>query len=531
MLFFVIAPGARAARIIYVDADASAGGDGSSWPAAFKYLQDALAVADVNDEIRLAQGIYVPDRSTAYPGGSSDRSATFQLSETVAICGGYAGYAEPDPDARDVEAYETILSGDLLGNDVVPSSPEHLENEPTRSDNSYHVITADMMFTTVFLSGLTIVSAHADNVEHPGPCGGGVYAEGSSLTVVDCTFKNNYALWVGAGMYCRHLDFIAGGSISDCVFGGNSARGGPAIFNDHVYEAELSVTDCVFVGNVAADRGGAIVNHESNVNIRKCVFNNNSAGVEGGAIFNDHGNVRLTNCIISDNSAGANGGGIGSEHLRVWLTNCTVVGNEAVEKGGGLFDYVEADRRITNCIFWDNTAYEGPQMAIRGEVNVFIRYSCVQGGELDIFHDGTGSVHWADGNNTDDNPMFVDPGYWNAGAWVEGDCHLRLSSPCINAGDPDGDYSGQVDMDGEPRVMVGRVDMGADEAGEKQADLTRDGIIDFEDFGVFSQVWPENVLYDELCLLCDLFEDEEINALDLAEFIEDWLWQADWHER
>jgi hypothetical protein len=41
--------------------------------------------------------------------------------------------------------------------------------------------------------------------------------------------------------------------------------------------------------------------------------------------------------------------------------------------------------------------------------------------------------------------------------------HLDANSPCINAGDPNGDYSGQVDIDGEDRVYNGIVDMGADE--------------------------------------------------------------------
>ncbi|GAG91457.1 unnamed protein product, partial [marine sediment metagenome] len=47
-----------------------------------------------------------------------------------------------------------------------------------------------------------------------------------------------------------------------------------------------------------------------------------------------------------------------------------------------------------------------------------------------------------------------------------GDLHLSPPSPCINAGDPYGDYSGMTDIDSEPRVMWGWVDMGADEVPE-----------------------------------------------------------------
>jgi hypothetical protein len=46
---------------------------------------------------------------------------------------------------------------------------------------------------------------------------------------------------------------------------------------------------------------------------------------------------------------------------------------------------------------------------------------------------------------------------------------LGFYSLCINAGDPNGDYADEVDIDGEARVMmddgVERVEMGADEAG------------------------------------------------------------------
>ena len=44
-----------------------------------------------------------------------------------------------------------------------------------------------------------------------------------------------------------------------------------------------------------------------------------------------------------------------------------------------------------------------------------------------------------------------------------GDVHLQSASPCINMGNPYGDYTGLTDMDGDPRVMGVRVDMGADE--------------------------------------------------------------------
>jgi hypothetical protein len=106
------------APIYYVDADANGAGDGSSWADAFIYLQHALAEAHSYGspvEIRVAQGIYKPSDGILAIPEIDWRAVTFQLINGVTIKGGYAGFGEPDPNARDVDAYETILSGDLNG--------------------------------------------------------------------------------------------------------------------------------------------------------------------------------------------------------------------------------------------------------------------------------------------------------------------------------------------------------------------------------------------------------------------------------
>ena len=50
-------------------------------------------------EIRVAQGVYQPDRSAAEPNGTGNREATFQLISGVTLKGGYVGFGEPDPNA------------------------------------------------------------------------------------------------------------------------------------------------------------------------------------------------------------------------------------------------------------------------------------------------------------------------------------------------------------------------------------------------------------------------------------------------
>ena len=55
---------------------------------------------------------------------------------------------ETDPNARDVGNYETVLSGDLNGDD----GPNFANN----GENSYHVVTGSGIDETAILDGFTI---------------------------------------------------------------------------------------------------------------------------------------------------------------------------------------------------------------------------------------------------------------------------------------------------------------------------------------------------------------------------------------
>ena len=136
---------------------------------------------------------------------------------------------------------------------------------------------------------------------------------------------------------------------------------------------------------------------------------------------------------------------------------------------------------VSNCILWNNTGVRGPQLAKLGGMNarLTILYNDIEGGSDGVYDDG-GIVNWFEGNINVD-PCFADPGFWDANGtpedadddfWVEGDYHLRPSSVCIDAGDPC--YvaePNETDIDGNPRVINGRIDMDAYEANYIQARL------------------------------------------------------------
>ncbi|MHC4498982.1 MAG: S8 family serine peptidase, partial [Planctomycetota bacterium] len=115
--------------IIYVDKAATGNETGLSWTDAFtdlKLTMEKIERMSSIPEIRVAQGTYCP----ADPNGN--RKESFALKSGMVLRGGYAGVQGSNPDAREVQAYPTILSGDLNEDD----GEDFLNYE----ENSYHVV-------------------------------------------------------------------------------------------------------------------------------------------------------------------------------------------------------------------------------------------------------------------------------------------------------------------------------------------------------------------------------------------------------
>jgi len=186
------------------------------------------------------------------------------------------------------------------------------------------------------------------------------------------------------------------------------------------------ISNCVLVGNTAYLGGGGA----RDGTIKNCIIRGNSAAYGGGTSFG-----RLYNCMIVSNTATATGGGA----LGGVLNNCTIIGNFASTCGGG-FDG-GSDGVLNNCIVFFNDAptnanYNRSPFSILGSVN----YTCI----VPYFSNGIGSI-------TND-PVFVDV--------AAGDLHLQSNSLCINAGN-NACVSVTNDLDGNPRIVGGTVDIGA----------------------------------------------------------------------
>ncbi|MCZ6858098.1 MAG: hypothetical protein O7F70_08875 [Gemmatimonadetes bacterium] len=379
---------AHAGSVLYVDDDAAPGGDGISWDSAYRFLQDALTDASGGGimEIRTAQGTYLPDRDEANPDGTGNREATFQLVNGLALMGGYAGLGAPDPDARDIDLYESILSGDLLGND----GPNFANND----ENSYHVVTGSETDETAIIDGVVISAGNADGkAEHW--LGGGILNHLDSLTLTQCTFSSNSA-YAGGAMFTTSRRLM----VSDCTFSANAAQFGGAVRN---HGGGAKFTNSTFCGNVAQEFGGGMFNIGGTTSLRFCVFSGNSA-VRGGAAYNVIGSPTFSNCSFSENSADV-GGAVYSFLGSPIIRECTFEANTCTGSGGAVVN-VLGNAYVVQCDFTENIAgYRGGAI-YSNEATLTVHNCMFQGNSSLPTGDGGGAMYIQYSDATITNCIF-----------------------------------------------------------------------------------------------------------------------------
>jgi len=363
--------------IIYVDPEAPGANDGSSWEDAYICLQNALEGTVGAAEIRVAQGIYRPDQRTVLARAGDDRyiqstrdlDETFRMRQGVVIKGGYAGYGHPRPDTRNVEAYPSILTGDLRGNDADLESLEwqsltDFVTDPARNDNCHTVVTASSVTSSSVLDGFTITGGRGYGATvastrtrtsppvisdypavTPTTHGGGALIDTARPRFVQCTFYRNTTEAFntgasgGAGAVCGD----ASPTFENCSFVENVAWAegdevwsyGAGLF---CRSSDPALIDCTFTRNVAvgAERrcaGGAIACFASNPQLTGCSFvGNHAINSFGGAFYSRLLSApTLTDCIFERNSAYAGGAFYGVDESTSSLTGCVFWANEAAD--------------------------------------------------------------------------------------------------------------------------------------------------------------------------------------------------------
>ena len=168
-------------RVIYVDQSATGDNDGSEWASAFIELQSALAAATGGDEVRVAEGVYLPDYDVGAQQHTGNRSLSFTLKPDVTLNGGFPSGGGAS-DVRDPALHATVLSGDLQNDDKADFTG--------MSDNARHVITA--LGEGAVLDGFEIRGGYADGSDLDQQ-GGGMLINSASPTIRQCVFRRNAA--------------------------------------------------------------------------------------------------------------------------------------------------------------------------------------------------------------------------------------------------------------------------------------------------------------------------------------------------
>jgi hypothetical protein len=527
------------AATMYVDDSATGANNGTSWANAYTSLQTALGAANASDTLLVAAGMYKPD--------ASDRTVSFNITDAgLSIQGGYEPKNVVSGEVpRNPAVYQTILSGDLNGNDIAlpplgvgsnyfllaeecwpgqhwpGNSPPHPGGSDSHTENTEHVVRVNA--ANVTLDGLTIKGGNT--YASAETYGGGMIVSAAGLTMLNCTITENFAR-NGGGMW---INAIGGGSVTltnvtisqnTCSWegGGLMCDGGATLVVDGCIISNNTVESCE--GNEAGGIKFGTASGTMTASFSDCLFTMNAspeclvaAGLElrGGS----NSLVELHNCVFIENWTNDGNtiwlwGDSGPTSAILRAYNTLVVKNMANNKNtygacgvgvwGGTFE-------ATNCTIAGNT-HLGKQA---GGVGIYKPNNAVinlkntivwgnSGCEMRVWpgnHSGTITASYCDieydpnnafvngGGNIASNPMFVagDPMF-----------NLQSGSPCIDAGDP------ASTVGSEPKCNGGRINIGAqggtinanptvNGAGMAAADLNCDGNVDLADFSALAGQW------------------------------------------
>jgi len=213
-------------------------------------------------------------------------------------------------------------------------------------------------------SSPTIINSIFDN--NYGYHGGAIASDDNSSPVVsDCTFTNNEG-YFGAAMFNRYGSEPA---ITNCTFISNKAEGwGGAIYNVNHSDDDPTVpiiTGCTFYLNEVSEKGGAIANNNSSPEVADCSFTENSAK-DGGAIFNTNASPTITDCSFLNNDASYGGAIRSQERSDVTVSHCIFDNNNVTGFGGAMYSISNTDITISECIFLYNEAQYGAGMYNNG---------------------------------------------------------------------------------------------------------------------------------------------------------------------
>jgi fructose-specific component phosphotransferase system IIB-like protein len=436
----------------YVDGSVSASGDGTTWATAFKAIQEGIDAAADGDSVIVAEGTYV--ENIHFRGKNIVLTSTDPLDPTVVAntiinanqAGSVVTFSGTENETCILSGF-TIADGEAQYGGGVCGGASEQHTRVTIQNNTIAGNLGDYGGGLVWCDGTvqnnTITgnsaSRNGGGLRH---CNGTIQNnlmtnnwagyDGGALFQCDGTIQNNSIIensavtWSGGLAGCN-------GTIQNNTISSNSAS----------YGAGLGGCDGMIQNNIISENSGGTGGGLCACfgTIRNNIITGNFAGGSGGGLSNCNGVVE-NNAIIGNSGPWCGGGLFSCEGT---IQNNTIVGNSATESGGGIG---WCDGTIRNCILWGNSAPNAPQVYDSSVPT----YSCIQGW-----------TRGGQGNIAPPSAAFVDPDGYDDDPVTYQDNNYRLlpTSPCIDAGMNEEWMVGALDLDGNPRILDGTVDMGA----------------------------------------------------------------------
>lgn len=458
-----------AATVFYVNVDnLTPAAPYTNWLTAATDIQDAINASSNGDLILVTNGVYEAGGQAVY--GFPTNRVAINKAVTVQSVNGpgvtiIQGYEIPSSATN----YSSNVRGVYMTNNTVLNGFSIIGGASFSGGSSSIQVDGGGVYcesTNAILTNCAIFDNSCANKDFS-PNGGGIHLG----TLYSCTLSNNVVAPYAAGG-----GGAFGSVLVNCLIISNSASfGGGA--------EESTLINCTVIGNDAPNYGS--VSYGGGLEgcaASGCLITGNfSSGVGGGADSSS-----LDHCIVSNNIASEEGGGCTDGYA----TNCLFIANTANVAGGVLFS--SSSGTAVNCTIASNTAAVKAGGISGGTcLNTIIFDNICASNSLyaNIFD---GAFYYS---SYETDPGFVNP--------PSGDFRLQSNSPCINSGE-NSFILDTNDLDGNPRIVGGEVDIGAYEyqsptsilsyAWAQQYGLPTDGSADYLDLdGTGMENWQKSI--------------------------------------
>ena len=271
----------------------------------------------------------------------------------------------------------TVTDSTISGNEAKGSASTIIYNDGELSSstlgNGGGGICAVGKKSDVTLDKVTVTGNKAtSNVSTNLGAGGGIEAQGGSLTVKGSTISNNEARGNGGGIYSAEGNVL---DVSGSTIQGNKGDNGGGIHTGEARDpsktpSKATITDTKILENEAigsGEGGGVYVGTRADATLKGCTVANNKSVSTGGGIAAKLSTVTLDDTTVENNQA-VNGGGLFHQGLAVpgslTLQNGSIIrNNTASSMGGGLFLWGNVGLKSDNSEISGNKALYGAGIA------------------------------------------------------------------------------------------------------------------------------------------------------------------------